>query len=215
LDDGRRGKVPDLKQHPHDEDLNHWWGKEHRRVLGRQDIDKFRRFTKRNRDTGCWVWTASEDGNGYGCYGFQGRLVKAHIAAYLMYVGPVPCGLELDHVCRRKLCVNPAHLDPVTHLENMRRAALPAGEYETFRNKRLAELRRDFGYARKRTLRCSICGVPGHNARRHKRPGFVPPPHPAPDDAGRFRDVVRERQELRRRGIDPDTPPTAAEEPTC
>jgi hypothetical protein len=47
----------------------------------------------------------------------------AHDFFYRLLVGPVPAGLELDHLCRVKLCVNPIHLEPVTHLENMRRAS--------------------------------------------------------------------------------------------
>jgi hypothetical protein len=71
----------------------------------------------------CWLWQGGQDGHGYGQTFVYGRgLVGAHAAAYELLVGPVPEGLELDHLCRTPLCVNPAHLEPVTHAENMRRA---------------------------------------------------------------------------------------------
>lgn len=69
---------------------------------------------------GCWVWTASRD-QGYGKMYYHGRYVRAHILAYEWLVGPIPAGLELDHLCRNHACVNPVHLEPVTHRENLRR----------------------------------------------------------------------------------------------
>jgi hypothetical protein len=70
----------------------------------------------------CWLWTASLDGTGYGKIADErGRLIGAHIVSYLMSKGPVPIGHELDHTCRVTRCVNPAHLEPVTHKENILR----------------------------------------------------------------------------------------------
>jgi len=51
-----------------------------------------------------------------------GQSVHAHRFAYEELVGPIPEGLDLDHLCRNKTCVNPAHLEPVTRAENVRRA---------------------------------------------------------------------------------------------
>ena len=76
---------------------------------------------------GCWLWTASTKGNGYGQFGVGSgadrKNLQAHRASYEFYVGPIPPGLEIDHLCRVRSCVNPAHLEPVTPLENTRRAA--------------------------------------------------------------------------------------------
>lgn len=72
----------------------------------------------------CWIWTSHHDGNGYGHMsmgGRAGRNVKAHRISYVLAHGPIPEGLEIDHLCRTKLCVNPLHLEAVTHQENMRR----------------------------------------------------------------------------------------------
>lgn len=72
--------------------------------------------------TGCWLWTASVKPNGYGQFGVtDGDVRYAHRLAYEFLVGPVPDGLELDHLCRVRHCVNPAHLEPVTRRENLRR----------------------------------------------------------------------------------------------
>lgn len=72
----------------------------------------------------CWEWTGGRDGNGYGRIRVGGRQQGAHRISYELFVGPVPTGLELDHLCRLRHCVNPGHLEPVTHAENMRRGAL-------------------------------------------------------------------------------------------
>lgn len=66
---------------------------------------------------GCWLWTGSQDGKGYGKTG-RGRI---HRIVYEELVGPIPDGLQLDHLCRVRNCVNPAHLEPVTGRENVRR----------------------------------------------------------------------------------------------
>lgn len=73
-------------------------------------------------DTDCWAWTGAIK-NGYGVFGVAERVtVYAHRFAYESMVGPVADDLELDHLCRVRHCVNPAHLEPVTHSVNMQRA---------------------------------------------------------------------------------------------
>lgn len=81
-----------------------------------------------NDETGCWVWTGCLDGyhrtrnhGGYGQFYVQHRQWKSHRFAYEFLVGPVPLGLNLDHLCRNRACCNPAHLEPVTQKENVRR----------------------------------------------------------------------------------------------
>lgn len=67
----------------------------------------------------CWEWTASLLTGGYGQY----RSRCAHRVAWELLVGPIPPGMELDHLCRNRRCVNPDHLEPVTHLVNVQRGA--------------------------------------------------------------------------------------------
>lgn len=73
----------------------------------------------------CWVWTGSK-GRGYGKISMKDdTTVLAHRAMYEALVGPIPKHLELDHLCRNRSCVNPDHLEPVTHVENQIRANNP------------------------------------------------------------------------------------------
>ena len=73
----------------------------------------------------CWIWQLSKIGAGYGRLQRDGVKHLAHRWYYEQRFGPVPDGLELDHLCGRKDCVNPDHLEPVTHVENVRRGNLP------------------------------------------------------------------------------------------
>jgi hypothetical protein len=68
-------------------------------------------------DSGCWLWTGQIGNNGYARFRYKGGQL-GHRYAYEAAVGPVPEGLELDHLCRVRSCVNPEHLEAVTHREN-------------------------------------------------------------------------------------------------
>ena len=81
-------------------------------VMGRVDVGA----------SGCWVWRGSKlQASGYGRIKMSGRSYVAHRAVYEAMVGPVPDGLQLDHLCRNRLCVNPDHLEPVTGRVNVLR----------------------------------------------------------------------------------------------
>lgn len=75
--------------------------------------------------TGCWLWDGEIDRDGYGHF-WAGRRVMAHRFSYEAYIGPIPEGMQIDHVkargCTSRSCINPAHLEAVTQLENRRRA---------------------------------------------------------------------------------------------
>ena len=92
-------------------------------------ITKLMEHSVEDPKTGCWNWTGAKGSAGYGTIivhdekGKHGR--GAHRVSYEQLVGPVPAGLELDHLCRNPSCINPEHLEPVTRGENIRRGSLP------------------------------------------------------------------------------------------
>jgi len=80
------------------------------------------RVEDRGYKTACWVWAASKYSDGYGQFGVSPKhQIGSHRFAYNYWVGPIPDGLELDHLCRVRECCNPEHLEPVTHKVNMLR----------------------------------------------------------------------------------------------
>lgn len=76
---------------------------------------------------GCWLWTGARLASGYGSMRWQGKARVVHRVMYELEIGPIPGGLQIDHLCRVRPCCNPAHLEPVTHAENLRRGRGFAG----------------------------------------------------------------------------------------
>ena len=80
------------------------------------------RFWRKVDATGsCWLWNASTNQGGYGQFKVGPRPHLAHRVAFEALAGPIPAGLQLDHLCRNRTCCNPAHLEPVTGRENVLR----------------------------------------------------------------------------------------------
>lgn len=71
--------------------------------------------------SGCWLWIGGQFSNGYGRLCVNGSDQGAHRVSYRLHVGEIPFDMELDHLCRVRLCVNPRHLEPVSHHENVLR----------------------------------------------------------------------------------------------
>lgn len=71
----------------------------------------------------CWTWTGAIQSKGYGSFHHDGRRQSTHRLAYALLVGPIPPGLQIDHLCDNKRCCNPAHLEPVTGKTNCERTA--------------------------------------------------------------------------------------------
>lgn len=87
--------------------------------------EKLEQTVRINESTGCWEWTGQLE-DGYGRVPVsRGKYASAHRSAYEIWKGSIPAELELDHLCRNRRCINPDHLEPVTHQENVRRGALP------------------------------------------------------------------------------------------
>lgn len=83
------------------------------------NADRF--WSKVEKTETCWLWTGGRQSSGYGSLTFDGAHKLAHRVAYELSVGPIPEGLHVDHLCRTRDCVNPAHLEAVSPRENQRR----------------------------------------------------------------------------------------------
>lgn len=86
--------------------------------------DERRFWSKVDASGDCWEWTGGRTDTDYGLFNVDRRMVKAYRFSYELLVGPIPDGLEIDHLCRMRHCVNPDHLEPVTRSENNRRRDL-------------------------------------------------------------------------------------------
>lgn len=80
---------------------------------------------KLDGESKCWNWTGFKSGDGYGFFFFNGKNIRAHAASKAIYsrvnLEQIPDGMEWDHLCRNRGCVNPDHLELVTHRENQLR----------------------------------------------------------------------------------------------
>lgn len=83
-------------------------------------------FIERDEDLGeCWEWTALRSTSGYARLAIDGRLKQGHRLSYEHFIGPITDGYEIDHLCRNRACVNPRHLETVTHRVNALRGMMP------------------------------------------------------------------------------------------
>ncbi|HET6911263.1 MAG TPA: HNH endonuclease signature motif containing protein [Mycobacteriales bacterium] len=141
--------------------------------------DRF--WAKVNKTDSCWLWTGTlttPGDRGYGQVRLNGQFPLVHRVAYEMLVGPIPEGMQIDHLCRVRRCVNPAHLEPVTNRENTARGTslngINARKTHCKRGHKLSgdNLRWDNGGKSRRCLQCERDRRP--NARTEDRPGSPP-----------------------------------------
>ncbi len=149
-------------------------------ALARPKISPENRFDQKvDRSPGhgpwgnCHLWTGTLNDAGYGILGINGKGKRAHILAYESAHGPVPNGLELDHLCRVRRCVNPEHLEAVTHQVNLQRGI--AGILGRERN--IAKTHCPYGhpyseantYFHNNARHCRTCRADADKARELKR----------------------------------------------
>src|ERR1700735_3761966 len=84
-------------------------------------------------ENGCWLWTLTTDKGGYTRVRVGNKLVATHRFTYERLIGPIPVGLDLDHLCRVRHCCNPTHVEPVTRRENVLRGLAPTVSLEAAR----------------------------------------------------------------------------------
>lgn len=119
---------------------------------------------------GCWLWQGARDVDGYGLLRSGRPMRRAHRFAYEAVIGPIPKGLQLDHLCRVRNCVNPAHLEPVTGRENLRREAAARPARTTCKHGHL--LTEENTYLHNGVRSCRTC------RRQHERDRRSRPPKP-------------------------------------
>ena len=100
-------------------------------------------------NSGCWLWTGCLSKAGYGQMSVHGKLNYAHRISYEVFIGPIPLGLHIDHKCRVRACINPRHLEPVTHAENVRRG--DAGKVTGLRGKAMTHCKNGHEFTEKNT----------------------------------------------------------------
>lgn len=139
-------------------------------LLARRLLERSERSSE-----GCLRWTGAHTAKGYGQITVDGRHRPVHVLAHEAWIGPVPAGLEVDHVhargCRHRDCIEPSHLEAVTHAENVRRTAelithCPQGHKYTPENIQWRPPNRP-GQPRRR--RCRRCSNDEQNARRARK----------------------------------------------
>lgn len=84
-------------------------------------VERLQRHCMPVTESGCWLWTGSEDMKGYGQLTFNKKHYRAYRFSYEIFKGTIPAGMTLDHLCRVRLCVNPDHMEVVTNKENVLR----------------------------------------------------------------------------------------------
>ena len=106
-------------------------------------------------ETGCWLWQRAIKPEGYGYLTYKGKTTYAHRLYYERKYGPIPDGMEIDHLCRNRACVNPNHLEAVSRAQNTQRgivAKLTEEDVRTIREEaqprtyaRYEEIAREYG----------------------------------------------------------------------
>lgn len=132
------------------------------RVISSQQ--RFLRYVELIPFHSCWEWVGTKS-NGYGQFWYNGKNVAAHRFSYELDKGPIPDGLQIDHLCRNISCVNPHHLEAVTLLENIRRS--PRVSSNLCKNGH--SLLDNNAYISRNKRSCKICHTNRRNSYKLKR----------------------------------------------
>lgn len=127
---------------------------------------------KGERPDSCWEWAGCHNHKGYSHFSLEGgRTVGAHRYSYELVIGPIPEGLQLDHLCRNRGCVNPAHLEPVTNQENSRRGDVGGWQRRLTHCKHGHPFTPENTFVPKSSARrvCKVCERLRHRRRRQRQ----------------------------------------------
>jgi len=95
-----------------------WW------IVSKMNENVLSRFwSKVYKTNSCWEWLACKDKDGYGHFKLKNKNIAAHRVAYELINGKIPEELEIDHLCHNRKCVNPNHMETVTHKTNIKRGS--------------------------------------------------------------------------------------------
>lgn len=147
------------------------------RLLARLDVLPRLVAALQEEDDGCWNWRGHLTPAGYGYMQQNGKKIPVHRLAYETFRGPIPDGLDLDHLCRNTRCIRPDHLEPVTRAENFKRGRdywrglnvdkdqCPRGHWYTPENT----------YVFRGSRRCRVCHREQERERRNRRRAELAP----------------------------------------
>ena len=124
-------------------------------------------------NSGCWLWLGAMTVAGYGVFnlGARSNRMLAHRWAYIQKYGAILGGLEMDHKCRVRSCVNPDHLEAVSHRENILRGIAPAAQHA---KKTHCPAGHDYNHVRRGSRECKICHATQERERKRRlRAAFV------------------------------------------
>lgn len=149
--------------------------------LNQTIAERFERHFHPEPNTGCWLWTGHLHDHGYAMLRANGKNMRMHRWSYEHFIGPIPRGLQIDHLCRTRCCVNPDHLEAVTGKENTKRGL--SGSLARARNLAKTHCPRGHAYTpeniemyRDGKRRCRTC----IRARRRKNQPLAPGEASAP-----------------------------------
>ncbi len=140
-------------------------------MVSEAELNRARFYSRvAQQENGCWLWLGPLNKDGYGTFrpANSGKNQKAHRVAFLLEYGAIPDGYSIDHLCRNRACVNPAHLEAVTHRQNVLRGLSPAAQNSRKTHcKRGHELNEETIRLRKDGGRiCVVCEAAKNEAKR-------------------------------------------------